>query len=189
VSLLDVAREEQRRRREGRPPLPVPSRSSRGWLRRSGHDWKLRAVQWVSVAWLSVLLLCFVVGRAYPVGQQPPRLYTFFTAGMMLSLPLGVGVLALRASVKCRVCGLRLGSCAEARRLGWRRWLWVETLEACPGCGDDGTASALGRARWAQSGSPREAVYWSPRRVMIGAMLAAAVAVALLWYGSRLKAP
>jgi len=188
MSLLDVAREEERRRRGGLPPVPVSPRPAGGWLRRSGHHWKVRAAQWIGVSPVLLLLVWFVGVRAYPGKQEPRWLVSLFTAGMLSTVPTAIAAFSLRASVRCRVCGLRLGSCAEARRLRLHKWLWVQTLEACPVCGDDGAASEAGRARWIASGSVSEPVYWSRQRVLAALMITAAMVAAFFWYVLHLKA-
>jgi hypothetical protein len=188
MSLLDVAREEERRRRAGLPPLPVPPRPTRGWLRRSGHSWRIRTAQGISVVPVLMIVVSLFAASSYSGAQLPRWQVGLFSAGMMASLPIGAVVFLLHGSIRCRVCGLRLGSCAEARRRGWRKWLWAATLEACPVCGDDGAASEASRLRWLEGGALREPAYWSRQRVLAALVAAAAITAALCWYVSRVKA-
>jgi hypothetical protein len=188
MSLTEIAREEERRRRQGVPPLAPPAAPSRAWLRRSGHDWKVRVAQWVGIPPLLVIVASIAIGARYPQAQMPEWVYTMFTAGMLATLPTGVAVLLLRAAVRCGVCGLRLSSCAAARESGSRKWLWLATLDACPVCGDDGTATAAAKARWTENCGQGEPAYWGSPRLILALLIVAGIAAIWLWYVSGLRA-
>jgi hypothetical protein len=188
MSLTEIAREEERRRRKGLPPLPQPPAPSRAWLRRSRHDWKVRVAQWVGIPPLLVIVVALAIAARYPNAQRPEWVYSMFTAGMLSTLPSGVAVFLLHAAVRCGVCGLRLTSCAAAREWGSRKWLWLSTLEVCPVCGDDGTATTAAKARWAESGGQAEPRYWGSRRLILALLIIAGMAATWLWYVSGLRA-
>jgi hypothetical protein len=85
----------------------------------------------------------------------------------------------LPLSIRCRVCGLRLATSSMMRRINTlKQGRYLMDLKACPICGDDGRATHESRRRWVASGSPREAPYWSARR--LGLALLAIVAIAVL---------
>jgi hypothetical protein len=49
---------------------------------------------------------------------------------------------------------------SSARKLSRaKRLSWIEALDACPVCGDGGTATPASRDRWRHSGMPREEPY------------------------------
>ena len=95
------------------------------------------------------------------------QLQSVATVVLMLSVPVAIAGHLVRARVRCKVCGLNLPSCVEARVAGRRRWEWFAALEACPTCDDDGAASAESRARWETRGRPREDSYWNLSRIAI----------------------
>jgi hypothetical protein len=157
---------------------------SHGWLRRSGFDWVLRSGRYADflpgLVFASWFLLMGLFG-----GRDTPRWLTaVFAAGLVLSLAYAGVVAILRAFVRCRVCGLRVASCGEARVLAGRKWAWVASLEACPVCGDDGRASPESRSRWLQSGSSPEPPYWSRQRIAIAVLLTLLLAGGGWWYGA-----
>ena len=154
----------------------------------AGTTGRFATAQWISMVPVLLIAVSFFAASRYSGTQLPRWPVRLFSAGMVASVPIGVAVFLLHASVRCRVCGLRISSCAEARRIGWRKWLWAATLEACPVCGDDGAASEASRLRWLESGALREPAYWSRKRVLTAVLVAAAMTVTLLWYVSRVKA-
>jgi hypothetical protein len=187
MSLLEVVKEEQRRKAAGLSPLPTPPRPARAWLKRSGHDWKVRLANYAGLAPVAVLLVWFMSARAIDGRHEPRWMSSLFTFAMLGTLACAFVAGALRALVRCRVCGLRLASCSQARTIGSRKWLWVATLDACPVCGDDGSASPESRTRWRDSGLPAEAPYWSWKRIAIAILLAVIIAGAGVWYGASYR--
>ena len=77
--------------------------------------------------------------------------------------------------VRCRVCGLRTFTSGDALRLNpGERVVWIWSLDVCPSCGDDGTATSESRARRVASGETAERPYWSRARILIAVLLALA---------------
>ncbi len=90
-----------------------------------------------------------------------------------------VAGLVLPLLVRCQVCGLQLGSSSAARRMPFHeRSDWLETLQACPVCGDDGRASLEAVRAWQASGKLGEPSHWSGNRMLL-AILAAILLVSM----------
>jgi hypothetical protein len=164
------------------PPSPSPAR---GWLLRSGNDWKVQVARYAGIPPV-VLLASWMFTE--PARYKQSALREWWLAAAIISVLMSnVLVLVLRRLVRCQVCGLHLASCARARELGYRKWSWVARLEACPVCGDDGSASASVRAQWASKDTPAEDPYWSPTRLAVALLLAALLLIASIWYGSSYR--
>jgi hypothetical protein len=155
------------------------------WLERSGQLWKLRTSLLADVLG-SIGVACFLGG----VPRQS-RLLALEVLGSFALLMVGQVTAALP---KCAVCGLRLSTSGAARRSGpfaWKAWLY--RLQACPGCGDDGSATIDSQNRWRISAVQPEKPYWTRRRVAIVLAAAASVPVVLYfvdryvspWYAAR----
>jgi len=145
--------------------------NTQGWLEQSGQAWKLRVA--VGAAYFGFLMLAValvLVGRSN------------FGVGALLLVPMAGALNAfLPMLVRCRVCGLQIETSSWARRLTRdARLTWIEGLESCPGCGDDGSATVESRARWVRSGVALEDPYWSRWRVVWAAL------VTLLFVGGGL---
>ena len=152
-----------------------PPRTERGgWLRRSGYVKPLR-VATVMTFGPMLAFLFFMVSSRFDGGAQRGPVQSAATVILMLSLPVAAIGYIVRARVHCKVCGLNMPSCVEARVAGSRRWEWLASLEACPICGDDGSASPEGHARWRDGGRRKEEPYWNLTRVTMA--IAAIVAV------------
>jgi transposase len=67
--------------------------------------------------------------------------------------------------VRCPVCGVRIEDCSLARsRSGLPRSEWMDSLQACPVCGDDGNADIVAVRAWQASGrEARESGSADPR--------------------------
>jgi len=144
------------------------------WLERSRQTWMVRTAD---TAVLLGFPLCFVAFLTLGFSQAPkwegPLALALFGLGTAL---LGASV-ALPMLVRCQVCGLHLESSLPARRLSRsHRLSWVRSLDACPVCGDDGSATVESRERWRRSGLSPEAPYWSGRRIMLAILLTVLVA-------------
>lgn len=134
-----------------------------GWFARSGQQWILSA--WVGGSIFGMLLV--------PVILFAPQPWTFIAvAAEMLLIPIPF----LPLLARCRVCGLHIESSGAARSMTRAERLgWIRTLQACPQCGDDGTATAAARHAWLISGRASEAPYWS--RIGTAIVLAALVVI------------
>jgi hypothetical protein len=153
-----------------------------GWLSRRGLRQRMRVANVLSFAPALALVLWFGVESASR-GQEHRQWDTFLTFVVLSSIPLGAVASLLRTFVRCRVCGLRLTSCTEARAAGSRKWQWLESLDSCPVCGDDGSASAESRERWRQSGLSPEPPYWNASRTTVALLVMLAIAGGGIWYG------
>ena len=154
MRLIDVAREEEPRRLAGEPPLPLPPAAALGWLRRGGYARRFRVGGWAAVVGVLALIAGFL--RLPQWGPLP------FLVGWF------VGALgsALTYSVRCPVCRTNVNRSRAALTISSiRRRQWLAQLEACPVCGDDGSATPESRQEWLAAGAPREPGYWSRRRV------------------------
>jgi hypothetical protein len=110
--------------------------------------------------------------------SQAPK----WVGAMALAL-FGVGTALLSAGValpmlvRCHVCGLHLESSLAARKLSRSHCLsWMRSLNACPVCGDDGSATVESRERWRRSGLSPEVPYWSGRRIVLAILVTVLVA-------------
>lgn len=113
----------------------------------------------MTLASAATIATVVLVGIAFAVGGA---------ISLVMGIAAGLAALILPLLVRCRVCGLQLETCDEARVLSRiERGQWFETLAACPGCGDDGGASDQFKDDWAKTGGVRQAPYWSVRRVVV----------------------
>src|SRR5215475_12050690 len=120
-----------------------------GWLQASGHLPKVRASRLAFPAASACFLLAI-----WAVRDRTPSREHLFLLAVPLALALSIAPLVLNSFVRCRVCGVRvLGSNASRALPSHRRQRWLEDLENCPVCGDDGHATRESRARWLASGA------------------------------------
>lgn len=133
------------------------------WLDRSGQAWKTKN-PWLATA--AVVVLVFLVGTLNST-TGPPR---WTILAMLVLAAIGrIAGLALPLLVRCRVCGVELNTCSVARsKTVPARSAWLESLQACPMCGDDGRATLVAIRAWQASGHGAEAPYWSRGRVLLG---------------------
>jgi hypothetical protein len=108
------------------------------------------------------------------------------------AIPLGflafTANLALPLTIRCGVCGLQLETCMAARNLDrGRRLRWMESLDACPVCHDDGSAQEVARAAWRTSGLPPEEPYWSATRLVLAIAAACAIIGGAVALASRYR--
>jgi len=128
----------------------------------------------------------FVAGFALVQIDSRPAWVVPLVLGSII--PIGLVAFVLPMSVRCRVCGLHMESSSAARTLpNSERLSWLETLEACPVCGDDGRATAASRSAWNSSGGRAEQPYWSVRRMLVGLLVAASLLSTALFIGSHVK--
>ncbi len=131
------------------------------WLERSGQRWKDRGS--LIVAWAGGLLMAVGAVWVQQLGPVP----------ILLGMALGGAAFGLRWLIRCRVCGVALQGSAAMRRAGiFGEAAFLQHLDSCPVCGDDGRATSEGRARWIQLGQPSEKPYWSWARLAVAAGLA-----------------
>ena len=152
-----------------------------GWLKRSGQFGRVRAAGALMVG--AIGTICFSwVGFATGLPRAADSLLLL---AQIVAIPTALVAVALRTLVRCRVCGLRLGSCAQARDIGRTRvWLeWIPALEACPQCGDDGSASPESQGKWLASGLEPERVYWSLTRIVLAVFITIVFLVGGIWCG------
>lgn len=126
------------------------------WLERSGQRWIGRTATASGALSILTFLCVFVAPRGW---IALPALLTPLLSSAALLLPM---------LVHCRICDWRLETSSAARSQKATRWPWMQSLAACPVCGDDGTASAESRAAWLASGRTNEPAYWSVKRLLIG---------------------
>lgn len=143
------------------------------WLERSGQSWSLRVAESATTVGVGLSIVGFV-GAAW--------LQERVGAGAVVPLVLGFVLMStsyvLPLLIRCRVCGLHLESYSGVRERRREEWLaWIESLQSCPVCGDEGDATQQSRARWLASGAKAESPYWSRRRLL--ALFVGATAV--LW--------
>ena len=135
------------------------------WLERSGQAWKMRVAVLSVFLGFALFALAFVA-RGATAAIAGCFAFVFFSVNVLLPL-----------FVRCAVCGLQLDTFSGVRRLPRDQQLkWIESLEACPVCGDDGRAEAASRERWRTSDLAPEEPYWSLKRILL-AVLATAVFV------------
>jgi len=154
--------------------LRPPRTEKGGWLRRGRYVRTLRVATYMTFGPMLAFLF-FIVSARLDGGATRGPFQSAATIILMLSVPVAVIGYLVRARVHCKVCGLNMPSCVEARVAGSRRWEWLANLEMCPVCGDDGSASPEGHARWRAEGGRKEAPYWNSARVAVA--LAAIVVV------------
>jgi hypothetical protein len=154
-----------------------------GWLKRSGQTWKIRAAVFAAVTGISFLVLALVGGRVLD-----HRFGGLVVVSSLLALPLLLLNLVLPLVVRCGVCGLQVETSQGARTLSrGRRLGWLESLETCPVCGDNGLASAESRQRWLASGQSVERPYWSLARIVLAAVVAVVLIGGGVWIGGRYR--
>jgi hypothetical protein len=147
---------------------------SHRWLERSGQEWKIRYSNAALYAGYACFAFAFVGPRveAAIAGVLAP---VFLLASVVLPL-----------LIRCRVCGLRLETSATARSLSYAdRSSWVERLEACPVCEDDGRGTPESRTQWLNSGKPPERAYWSVARLLVAVLLAVILLAASFFVVNR----
>jgi len=159
--------------------------TSRGWLIRTGHGWKVWLAGRANLVPILILVVWVAADRSF--SNPPPWIQVLPAVTLALGLPSSLAVVVLRSLVRCPVCGLRLASCSQARSLGSRKWLWIASLEECPSCGDDGSATEQSRSRWQRSGQSVESPYWSERRIMIGLVLVILLVGGGVWWGGSYR--
>ena len=129
---------------------------------------------WSAVVGFSLFALAIVGPRKL---SAPALLLAFLPFTMNMVLPL---------TVRCRVCGLQLETCLAARDLSRdRRLKWIEALDQCPVCHDDGTASEGAKAAWRTSGMQPEEPYWSVARLIVAVAAACALIGVAVAFASR----
>jgi hypothetical protein len=137
------------------------------WLRRSGQTWKtLWALRCGAVG--MALVVGFFIATAVAKQTLPDWIVLFPLA----SLPLLAAHSVLPMLARCGVCDLHLESSAAARQLPRsQRREWLEGIQACPVCGDDGSATAASQAEWQAKGAGSEPAYWSSRRILLALLV------------------
>ncbi len=159
MSPQGIANENPRHDIAGEPLPPRLGRATNGWLRRTGYARRIRFGTWMMFGGTTLMVAGFLM-RALGV---VPALVGFAVGN--------IGVL-LRSGIRCRVCGLNLHTSRTAVQLPRvDRIPWMATLEECPVCGNDGSASQDSRAEWLESGAVAESPYWSRRRVALAIAL------------------
>jgi hypothetical protein len=126
------------------------------WLARSRQAWKIRCAQ--VCGGTGVLLTVAAIIAPRRAGLVP--LYVGWTLLVVSAV--------LPATVRCRVCKLRIRGGSAARdipRLSRHRWLL--SLQLCPHCLDDGSATNDARDRWLQSGRAPEKPHWGINKVAL----------------------
>jgi hypothetical protein len=153
------------------------------WLERSGQRWKTRN-PWLAI--LVVAILVFVAGLISNAGTPP-----LWTMMVMFVLAAGgrTAGLVLPLLIHCRVCGVRLATSSFAKRMPVpSRLAWVESLQACPACGDDGSAAPESIRAWQASGRAPVVPKWSGGDVLVrvlAALILIAAACFVLWRRNR----
>lgn len=142
------------------------------WLTRSGQAWKTRTALCAAYSVFPLIALCLAALHV--------RWGGVLAAGCLLLAAAGAANLALPLTVRCRVCRLQIETCRTARGLSrGKRLLWVQSLERCPACGDDGLANMESRRVWEVSGHPQEPRYWSAWRFTLAVVMTVALAIFL----------
>ena len=155
------------------------------WLEASRHILKVRASRLAFPA----ASACYLVAIWAVWDRTPAREYLFLLA-IPLAMALSIAPLVLNSLVRCRVCGVRVWGCNAARALpSHRRQRWIEELETCPVCGDDGHATPEGQTRWLASGATSEAPYWTTRRVTLAVLVIVLVGGGGLYFGTSYRVP
>jgi hypothetical protein len=136
-----------------------------------------------AIAGMTLLLVALFAGR-----MLNRRFVDWVVFSALIALPLLVFNLVLPLLVRCRVCGVQMETSSNARTLSRdRRLRWMESLQACPVCGDDGLASAESRERWLTSGQGGERPYWSLARILWATVAAALLVGGGVWIGGRYR--
>jgi hypothetical protein len=135
-----------------------------GWLERSGQRWKYYS--WRSVGLPGSLLV--LVGRRVLTDSAAPKVGGLLMGAGCLLILAAVGLPML---IRCRVCGLQLQTSSAMRGVGVMRQAgFINSLAACPVCGDDGRAEPGSQVRWRASGHAGERPYWSYQRLVLAAV-------------------
>jgi hypothetical protein len=151
------------------------------WLDRSGYG---RRMAVASLGLPLGSLLVFVALRAARWTRSGWILFLLLVAGFGLASANPI----LLALMRCRVCGLRVPGSSFARAVPRsEREAWLSRLEACPCCGDNGTATLDSRARWRASGLIAERPYWSPLRVFVAILGTLLFILGGMELGSRIR--
>jgi hypothetical protein len=155
------------------------------WLRVSGHASKVSmAGAALPAASLSYLVVFWALSERTPFRQG---VFLFMTPVAML---LSVAPLILHPLVRCRVCGLRLlGSTAARQVAASHRREWIASIEACPLCGDDGSASVSSRNHWLASGKTLETQYWTLRRTILALLILVLIGGGGFYFGASYTVP
>jgi hypothetical protein len=154
-----------------------------GWLERSGQAWKMRTAVFGAIAGMTLLLFALFAGR-----MVDRRFADWVAFCALIALSLLVLNLVLPLLVRCRVCGVQMETSSNARTLSRdRRLRWMESLQVCPVCGDDGLACAASRERWLTSGQGGERPYWSLARILWTTVAAALLIGGGVWIGGRYR--
>jgi hypothetical protein len=154
-----------------------------GWLGRSGQAWKTRTAVFGAVAGVMLVLLALTLGRLLD-----RRLGALVPLSLVIAFPLLLLNFLLPMLVRCRICGLQMDSSSAVRELPRdQRLAWLETLQACPICGDDGLASSESRERWLAGGMPVERPYWSLTRILLATLVTVLLAGGGMWIGVRYR--
>jgi hypothetical protein len=136
-----------------------------------------------AVAGMTLFLLAVFAGR-----MVDRRFSDWVTLSAVIALPLLVLNVVLPLLVRCRVCGVQIETSSGARTLSRdHRLRWLESLQACPVCGDDGLASAASRERWLTSGHRVETPYWSLARILLAIVGAVLLVGGGTWIGARYR--
>jgi hypothetical protein len=137
------------------------------WLERSRQRWKTRN------PWLAILvtaILVFVVGLVSNGGSPP--LWTMMVMFVLAAGGRSAGFV-LPLLVRCGVCGVRVATSSLGKRLpAPSRLAWMESLHACPVCGDDGGAAPESIRAWQASGRAPLAPKWSGGDVLVRVLTA-----------------
>jgi len=123
------------------------------------------------------LMLVAIVGPRDVAGAAMLLAFLSLTANVLLPL-----------TIRCGVCGLQLETCVAARGLArGRRLGWMESLDECPVCHDDGTAEEVARKAWRTSGLSPEQPYWSAKRLILAFAAACAFIGGAVAFVSRYR--
>lgn len=134
------------------------------WLEASGQVWKIKAA--VATAACAFIFLSIGVLAAFT------RQKAVVGIALVMTILVGVVNLVLPLCVRCRVCGLQLETSSAARQLArGQRFEWIQSIAACPACGDGGQATDESRDKWRRSGRRGEGEYWSVRRIGLAILI------------------
>ena len=154
-----------------------------GWLQRSGQAWKTRGA--LLAGWMGMVFafLPFVLA-----GVIHRRLPGWVVVLALLGLALLIANSVLPMLVRCGVCSVQLETSLAARALpSSRRLQWVESIQTCPVCGDDGRASLDSRTAWHARGVAAERPYWSSVRIILGIIAAILMVAGGVFVGGRYR--
>lgn len=153
----------ERRQEAGASPIALPSPAPLGFLVRAGYAGRLRLGPWMYRLGMTLVFVGFAQAREWREWALVAILGGF---GLALAGSM------LKSFIRCRVCGVNLRTCEAFRALpGSRQAAWLDALEECPVCGDDGSASSENGLRWRASGGQPERAYWSAGRIGLAVLL------------------